>query len=433
MLSSCVTSIKVDDDVYAVYNSLVGDPVYVSSEEYAQLIAAQSFPEMDEVLIKKGIYVLDRQADLRLVNFVRNKVQSKAGTINFVIMMMADFCNLSCDYCIEKQYDIIKGICMSKNVIDAFWEMVSSEAIKLSPDVEFIFYGGEPLLNLEGIRHFLNLQERNLPGSRCSIVTNAVLLNKEIIDFLCEHNVSIGISVDGPKDITDSHRKYKKSDRSVFDDVQKSIHYLQMSNADWGLSITITDELINRKSAFYMWLNQIKPVAVAFNLLKLSFDASEAQTAIEYYKRAADFMIESHTKLLDMNITERDITRKIGYFLEHQPVVSDCAAASLNQLTINANGDIHSCQCRMHKSNCFGSVFDPTSFAVPFECQEMCDNLPIYKESCLKCNALPICGGGCLVQGKTLYNNIQYLDHGYCEYAKAIAEWIYKRLYDSAR
>ena len=90
-------------------------------------------------------------------------------------------------------------------------------------------------------------------------------------------------------------------------------------------------------------------------------DTDNAYTVIccdDYYKDASYFLVEAHMKLQEMKITERDITRKIGYFLEHQPVVSDCAAASLNQLTINTNGDIHACQCYMNQMNTFGSVFD---------------------------------------------------------------------------
>lgn len=431
MLSSCAVSIKLDNDVYAVYNSLIGDPIFMSSEEYSKVLASQDFPEMDSILTRKGIYVSDEHDDIRRIDFVRNKLQSKAQTINFVMLMMADFCNLACDYCIEKQYERNHGKCMSEEVIDAFFYMVTLGKIKLSSDVEFVLYGGEPLLNFKGIKHFLKKRECLIPKSKCSIVTNAVLLNPEIINYLSEKNVNIGISIDGPKVITDFHRKYKKSNRSVFDDVQKIISSLQTSQATWGMSITITDDLINHKIEFYKWLDSVKPRAIAFNLLKLSFEASEAQAAIEYYKRAADFMIETHIRLVEMGISEKDMARKIGYFLKHQPVISDCAAASINQLTINTDGDIHSCQCDMRKANRFGSVFDQVPLVVPNECITICKNLPINRESCLKCNALPICGGGCMVQGKKLYGSDQYLDQGYCEYAKSIVKWIYGHLYNS--
>lgn len=435
MLSSCFASIEVSDGLYAVYNTLIGDPVYVSADEYSKLINANPFSKVEnDILIRKGIYVLNKQVDLCRINYIRKKVRRKAQTINFVMLMMSDFCNLSCDYCIEKQYNNAnKGTCMTRDVVDAFFDMIFSGKIKLSSDVEFVLYGGEPLLNVGVIRYFLNLREKYLPKSRCSIVTNAVLLNKDIIEMFYKYNVVIGISIDGPKVITDFHRKYKKreNEKSVFEDVQKVIPILQGSNVEWGMSITITDELIDHKKTLYEWLVTAKPVAVSFNMLKMSFDSSEKQTAIEYYQNAAEFMIEAHLKLQELNIKEIYITRKIRYFLAHHPVISDCAAASLNQITVNTNGDLYSCQCYMKDFNCFGNVFNHETFAIPSECKKIFEHLPIFKESCIKCKALPVCGGGCLVQGREFFCNSQCLDQAYCEYAQSIAKWIYKYLYDS--
>lgn len=432
MLSKCFASIPIKHNMYAVYNTLLADPIFVSSDEYAEILSGEVSQKFNEILVKKGVFVSDVQEDIHRINYVRSKSQSRIGTNNFVILIMADFCNLSCDYCIEKQYNnVYKGNCMKKDVIDSFFDMVSSRLINLTPDVEFVLYGGEPLLNLEGIEYFLERRSNLLPQSKCSIVTNAVLLNKDIINLFKRKNVSIGISIDGPKEVTDAHIKYKAGRKSVFDDVQAVIPILCESGIDWGMSITITNELIKHKNDFFIWLNETKPKAVSFNLLKLAFEPSEKHAAVTYYKAAAEFVIEAHIKLLDMGITERDITRKIGYFAECQPVISDCAAASLNQLTINTNGDIHSCQCSMERMNCFGNVSDPESFKMPQECLTMYKNLPIYRDVCLHCCALPICGGGCLVQGKSLYCDNQYMDQGYCEYARSIMKWIYERLYSA--
>ncbi|MCI8530284.1 MAG: radical SAM protein [Lachnospiraceae bacterium] len=433
MLSSCVVSTKLKDGMLAVYNSIFCDPVFMSSEEFITVSDGKITSDMYGILKRKGILVDDEQDDLYRIDFVREKVRDKIGTINFVIMMMSDFCNLSCDYCIEKQYNIVEGKCMTNDVIDGFFQMVSSGLINLASNVEFILYGGEPLLNLNGIKYFLDRKEIALPESKCSIVTNAILLDEELVYFFKERKVNVGISIDGPKEITDCHRKYKKGNGSVYDDVQKNLSYLCESGVEWSLSITVTDELMNKKDRFFKWIGEVRPRTVAFNLLKLSFAPTEATIATDYYKDASYFLVEAHMKLQEMKITERDITRKIGYFLEHQPVVSDCAAASLNQLTINTNGDIHACQCYMNQMNTFGSVFDKTSYTIPMTSLKMFENLPINRAPCLKCNALPICGGGCLVQGKTVYCNDKYLDEGYCEYAKNIMTWIFQRLYDSFR
>jgi len=62
----------------------------------------------------------------------------------------------------------------------------------------------------------------------------------------------------------------------------------------------------------------------------------------------------------------------------------------------------------------------------------MFEHLPLFKEICHKCFALPICGGGCLVQGNKIFKSKEYFDSGYCEYAKNIMEWILARVLSSA-
>lgn len=100
MLSSCVVSTKLKDGMLAVYNSIFCDPVFMSSEEFITVSDGKITSDMYGILKRKGILVDDEQDDLYRIDFVREKVRDKIGTINFVIMMMSDFCNLSCDYCI---------------------------------------------------------------------------------------------------------------------------------------------------------------------------------------------------------------------------------------------------------------------------------------------------------------------------------------------
>lgn len=428
MLSKYMVTMEVEKDVIAAYSSLVGDPVFLSEAELGQVISGDITSETQNTMLHKGIYTDTEIDDLIRVRKLIEHYGKRFGHIDYVIVMMTNDCNLACDYCIGRDY--YSRSYLSEDTIAAFFDLVERGGIHLEPDVEFILYGGEPLLNIKGIQYFLK-RMKAIPNSRCSIVTNATFLDDLLISYLAKENVSINISIDGPKVITDAHRKFRNNTHSVFDRVQEAIDHLKKSEVAWKTSITITNELIEQKASFFSWLEKARPNAVSFNLLKLSFKPNEKQSVKSYYKAASEFLIEAHIKIMSMGITSNSLTRKIKHFVERRPVIADCVATSGNQITLNTNGDIFCCQCHLEDDNLFGNVHDGREFHTPRECIQWFDSLPIFKNACLQCAALPICGGGCLVQGKTLFQNDQYIDEGYCEHSKHIMKWILDRVYKS--
>lgn len=68
------------------------------------------------------------------------------------------------------------------------------------PEVEFIFSGGEPLLEMDNIERAVAYVGRNRPDGlevRYSVLTNGTLLDESIISFLAEHDFEMQMSCDG--------------------------------------------------------------------------------------------------------------------------------------------------------------------------------------------------------------------------------------------
>ena len=74
--------------------------------------------------------------------------------------------------------------------------------------VSICFYGGEPLVDFNLIKQCVDYAEYLLDGKEILyfITTNATLMTDEVIDFLVRHSFHITFSLDGPKQIHDSHR-----------------------------------------------------------------------------------------------------------------------------------------------------------------------------------------------------------------------------------
>lgn len=116
-------------------------------------------------------------------------------------------CNLSCDYCyISKQNKDMNRDTLTKAIDFIFRKADSKERL------DFGFFGGEPLLNWALLQEAVDLIEEKSENCsndvRISLVTNGTLLNREILNYLKEHNIILQISCDGIPYVQDMFRKY---------------------------------------------------------------------------------------------------------------------------------------------------------------------------------------------------------------------------------
>jgi uncharacterized protein len=121
-------------------------------------------------------------------------------------------CNLRCDYC----YYLDKEATFA----NAPWPMPGklleryiAQRIDSSPgpSTHFEWHGGEPsLLGLDYFRRIVRIQRACLPPGRSvtnGLQTNGLLLDTDWADFLAREGFSVGLSLDGPADLHDLHRK----------------------------------------------------------------------------------------------------------------------------------------------------------------------------------------------------------------------------------
>ncbi|MEZ4850666.1 MAG: cyclophane-forming radical SAM/SPASM peptide maturase YhhB [Bacteroidia bacterium] len=152
-----------------------------------------------------------------------------------VLLKVASRCNLNCDYCyvynhIDQSWRTQPHF-MSGETLEKISHRIG-EYVKATNQDEFsiIFHGGEPLLyGEERLVEAVNLLNKNIPAS-CkvdySLQTNGTLLTKSYLEKLEELNISISISLDGPKEINDLHRVDHKG-RSSFQETIKALELLK--------------------------------------------------------------------------------------------------------------------------------------------------------------------------------------------------------------
>jgi uncharacterized protein len=122
-------------------------------------------------------------------------------------LLLSQHCNLACDYCyVAKKRNRMPLGLASKVVEFAFEHTPPWE------EIQFGFFGGEPLLEFSLIREITALIEEH-PGFdpnrvKLAMVTNGTIFSPEIADFVRDHRVSLAISCDGPPAIHDRFRRF---------------------------------------------------------------------------------------------------------------------------------------------------------------------------------------------------------------------------------
>ncbi len=206
----------VGEDCYVLYNTLHMKPIIAKQDEVSKVENMGIHdPAVVEELLHSGIYVLDDSIDSNALIELQSNVESRFGEIKIVYIILTDVCNLRCSYCAVKNIadknHVIDTYSLSKEKYTKFVKEYVSYAISHNiSDPEFIFYGGEPLLNwsaLIEIVELINTTANSTITPKYTVVTNGTLLTEDKIIFCKEHKINIGLSVDGPRSITDMTRK----------------------------------------------------------------------------------------------------------------------------------------------------------------------------------------------------------------------------------
>ena len=102
--------------------------------------------------------------------------------------------------------------------------------------------GGEPtLMGLEFFERSVAYVEKfKRPGQRVeyTIQTNGTTLDDDWCAFFKEHNVLVGLSVDGPRALHDAYR-VNKGGSGTFDQVMRGLNFLKKHNVDVNIMCTI--------------------------------------------------------------------------------------------------------------------------------------------------------------------------------------------------
>lgn len=165
--------------------------------------------------------------------------------LNKITLQVTQGCNFRCKYCVysdetNKKQRTHSQESMSLETAKEAIDFLLAHSID-SKHINISFYGGEPLLAFGLIKDVVDYAEKIFKGKKISynMTSNGTLLDEEKIEFLIEHDFSLMISLDGPKEINDLNRVYPDGS-GTYDSVMKKIQLIQEKYPDFGEKLSIS-------------------------------------------------------------------------------------------------------------------------------------------------------------------------------------------------
>jgi len=177
---------------------------------------------------------------------------------SYVIMQPTTLCNLDCAYCYLPLRAADRRMTLA--VAEAAAATVNRWAGR-AERFSVVWHGGEPLA--AGREHLAALMAP-FTGVEHHVQTNATLIDDAWCDFLLEHDVHIGLSIDGPRSATAG--RVLRSGREAYDRIVAGIDTLRGRGIPFAVLVVVSDPGPGMAAPLYEFLADLGPTVIGVNL-----------------------------------------------------------------------------------------------------------------------------------------------------------------------
>lgn len=245
-----------------------------------------------------------------------------------IMLMVTEDCNYNCKYCYQTKENKYMNWLTAKRAILFFLNLPT-----LPQSYQFLFYGGEPLLNFELIKKsvFFIEEKNELLNKKANfaITTNGSLLTKKILKFLNEHKFKVELSFDG---FAQNKGREKGTFKQSISLIKEILTYPQIS---LFVNSVFTSETINHLSeSIKLILDLNVPQINASTSLTKRWNQPSIKKMEDEFKKMRRIALD-HFKL-------RGTIPLTNLNEEKEKGIWQCSAGQ-NTITINPDGDIWGC------------------------------------------------------------------------------------------
>ncbi len=358
-------------------------------------------------------------------------------------------CNLACRYC----YYLGQGPAgrpgagpslMSEKLLGSY----IAQHIAASPDeiVRFSWHGGEPtILGVEYFRKIVDLERKLCPSGRTivnGLQTNGTLLDDEWGRFLAAEGFSVGLSLDGPRELHDRHRRTRDG-RSSFDSAMRGWEVLRGHGVPADILCVVGASNAGRPLDVYGFFREIGASFVTFLPLVVPTPGQPGGVSPETVSPEAwgDFLCAVFDEWVERDIGRVKIqiveeAARTAFGQEHSLCIFRPACGDIP--VVERNGDLFSCDHYVDVRHRLGNIREVALVDLlesPAQRAFGLAKLATLPALCRACEALDMCNGECpknrFVPAPDGSPGLNYLCAGYKKFfrrarpfvAAVAAEW----------
>ena len=381
-------NITIDnEDGYVVYNTL-NDSLMLCTPEHIALLEGyrdrmddceRVHPSLYRYLKEKSFIVPDDLDETKklLERFLQ---EDEDETYYSLTVNPTLNCNLACWYCYEEHLAGSDMTSETRRAVERLIERVISNG--KTREFNLGFFGGEPLLGFRRcvkplIEHADSLCKAHDVRLTLGFTSNAVLLSREIVDFLASTGLSAHMQIpfDGGRAVHDTIKK-THSGAGTYDRTLSNLKYAVSQGIYVAVRCNYTNESVH---SFASLLDDLEPFCER-HLDRMHFSFHRIWQDEE--RRETEEIVRGY---------ESRIAALGGAYYSLPTDRSRCYADKKHSTVINYNGDMYQCTAReFTAANCEGKLLSDGTVEYN-ERYRMRMESRFSNPECLACSLFPIC------------------------------------------
>ncbi len=311
------------------------------------------FPQVDESALREFLVRLFQRGLLRLngrpgldPDLLKDGALYRDGYL--VEILVTQQCNLGCRYCLAEAGPDMPHLHpeLAFEAVDAAFNVPAGRPLSIQ------LSGGEPFVNFGLFKALVTYieEKRQQTGRSVFLCTqsNGTLITDEIAEFLREHQVSVGISCDGPSRFSDTSRPMLGGQASL-PRTLRGMETLNRHGVHFGVILVLSRANVEHPAAIIDFFTGLGLQSLKINPVSMIGDAQRTWNKMaitpDQYFAFLDGFIDC---VLDRGIafSESNLAEYIQYLMrrrrDYRCTRSNCGAGR-SFFLIDARGDVYPC------------------------------------------------------------------------------------------
>ncbi len=378
---------------------------------------------------------IEEQGESSSVGGLSHSLSFHSQPVNLLVLQPTPFCNINCDYCYlpnrqskrRLSFDILDQLC--RKLVET-----NLPGSRLS----IVWHAGEPLVvplafYEAAFRKINELMRRTCQITHC-IQTNGTLLTQEWCNFIKHYDVSIGVSIDGPAFLHDTHRK-TRAGKGTHERVMQGIALLQRNRIPFHVIAVLTSDALDHADDIWEFFLEHDITQLGFNIEEAEgihqSSSLQKETSEERYrlfmKRMYDLSKDTRTIIREFDWARKAICNEpLEEYRGDQPVPFNQQATPFSILSVDCDGNFSTFSPELlgYRSDAYedftlGNITTDTfkSVVATRKFQRVYRDIRTGVNLCKQdCEYFELCGGGAPANKYFEHGSFQVTETMYCRF-----------------